>query len=143
MGAAEVEVFLSHLANERQVSTSTHRQALAAILFLYGQVLKVGLPWFLEIGRPRPTQRLPMVRTADEVRRTLLRLDGVHRLVAQLLYGTGMRVMEGLRLRVKDLDFERGAIIVREGKGRKDRVVMLPQALREALRTQLDASRLL
>ncbi|GAB4218512.1 MAG: class 1 integron integrase IntI1 [Rhodoferax sp.] len=143
MGAAEVEAFLSHLANDRQVSPSTHRQALAAILFLYAQVLKVDLPWLQEIGRPKPTQRLPTVLTTDEVQRTLLRLDGVHRLVAQLLYGTGMRILEGLRLRVKDVDFEHGAIIVREGKGSKDRVVMLPQLLRDALQTQLAASKLI
>ena len=141
MGVAEVEAFLSHLANDRQVSPSTHRQALAALLFLYGQVLQVDLPWLQEIGRPKPTQRLPTVLTADEVARTLLRLDGVHRLVAQLLYGTGMRILEGLRLRVKDVGFEHGAIVVREGKGSKDRVVMLPRVLREALQTQLATSR--
>jgi len=143
MGAAEVESFLSYLANERQVSAATHRQALAGILFLYSQVLKVDLPWLQEIGRPKPTHRLPTVLTVDEVQRMLLRLDGVHRLVAQLLYGTGMRILEGLRLRVKDVDFDHGAIIVREGKGAKDRVVMLPQSLRSALQTQLAASKLI
>lgn len=143
MAAAEVEAFLSYLANVRHVSASTHRQALSALLFLYVQVLKLDLPWLQEIGYPKPVQRLPAVLTMDEVQRTLLGMDGVHRLVAQLLYGTGMCVMEALRLRVKDVDFEHGAIVVREAKGGKDRVVMLPATLREPMQAQLNTARAL
>ena len=143
MGVAEVEAFLSHLANERQVSPSTHRQALAALLFLYGAVLKVDLPWLQEIGRPKSVQRLPVVLTVDEVRRTLAAMDGTARLIAQLLYGTGMRIMEAMRLRVKDVEFERSVIIVREAKGGKDRVVMLPDSLREALTLQMEQAKTL
>ena len=111
MGSSEVEAFLSWLANERKVSVSTHRQALAALLFFYGKVLCTDLPWLQEIGRPRPSRRLPVVLTPDEVVRILGFLEGEHRLFAQLLYGTGMRISEGLQLRVKDLDFDHGTII--------------------------------
>ncbi len=121
LGSSEVEAFLSRLANERKVSVSTHRQALAALLFFYGKVLCTDLPRLQEIGRPRPSRRLPVVLTPDEVVRILGFLEGEHRLFAQLLYGTGMRISEGLQLRVKDLDFDHGTIIVREGKGSKDR----------------------
>ncbi|EFM0221406.1 tyrosine-type recombinase/integrase [Escherichia coli] len=124
LGSSEVEAFLSWLANERKVSVSTHRQALAALLFFYGKVLCTDLPWLQEIGRPRPSRRLPVVLTPDEVVRILGFLEGEHRLFAQLLYGTGMRISEGLQLRVKDLDFDHGTIIVREGKGSKDRALM-------------------
>ena len=103
LGSSEVEAFLSWLANERKVSVSTHRQALAALLFFYGKVLCTDLPWLQEIGRPRPSRRLPVVLTPDEVVRILGFLEGEHRLFAQLLYGTGMRISEGLQLRVKDL----------------------------------------
>ncbi|AWX42363.1 tyrosine-type recombinase/integrase (plasmid) [Escherichia coli] len=106
LGSSEVEAFLSWLANERKVSVSTHRQALAALLFFYGKVLCTDLPWLQEIGRPRPSRRLPVVLTPDEVVRILGFLEGEHRLFAQLLYGTGMRISEGLQLRVKDLDFD-------------------------------------
>ena len=126
LGGSEVEAFLSWLANERKVSVSTHRQALAALLFFYGKVLCTDLPWLQEIGRPRPSRRLPVVLTPDEVVRILGFLEGEHRLFAQLLYGTGMRISEGLQLRVKDLDFDHGTIIVREGKG-SDRALMLPE----------------
>ena len=127
LGSSEVEAFLSWLANERKVSVSTHRQALAALLFFYGKVLCLDLPWLQEIGRPRPSRRLPVVLTPDEVVRILGFLEGEHRLFAQLLYGTGMRISEGLQLRVKDLDFDHGTIIVREGKELKDRALMLPE----------------
>jgi integron integrase len=143
MGCTEVEAYLQHLAVHRQVSVSTHKQALAAILFLYREVLKLDLPWMAEIGRPRAVRRLPVVLTVDEVTRTLAHLDGTHWLIASLLYGTGMRVMEALRLRVKDVDFEHGAIIVREAKGGKDRVVMLPQSLRTPLQQHLEQAKLL
>ncbi len=140
MGQAEVEVFLSHLANDRLVSASTHKQALSALLFLYKEVLKVELPWLGEIGRPKTARRLPEVLTVAEVQRTLAGMTGEHATLARLLYGTGMRILEGLRLRTKDIDFERGAIIVRESKGNKDRVVMLPRSLADALRQQLRLS---
>lgn len=97
LGSSEVEAFLSWLANERKVSVSTHRQALAALLFFYGKVLCTDLPWLQEIGRPRPSRRLPVVLTPDEVVRILGFLEGEHRLFAQLLYGTGMRISEGLQ----------------------------------------------
>ena len=141
MGSSEVEAFLCWLADERQVSASTHRQALASLLFLYGKVLCVDLPWLKEIGRPRPTRRLPVVLAPDEVARILSFLDGEHRLLAQLLYGTGMRISEGLQLRVKDIDFDHATIVVREGKGSKDRALMLPQCLTGALREQLVRAR--
>jgi len=143
MGGPEVETFLSWLANERKLSASTHKQALSALLFLYGKVLGNELPWMTEIGRPRSERHLPVVLTSDEVARILAFMDGEHRLFALLLYGTGMRITEGLQLRVKDVDFERGAIIVREGKGRKDRAVMLAQRLIPDLRTQISRARLL
>jgi len=143
MGGPEVEAFLNWLANDRGVAPPTHRQALSALLFLYGKVLCLQLPWMEEIGRPAVKRRLPVVLSKDEVLAVLAGLGGVHRLFAQLLYGTGMRLNEGLQLRVKDLDFTHGAVVVREGKGGKDRVVMLPQSLVPALKAQLDASRAL
>lgn len=143
MGKQEVEAFLSMLANGRRVSASTHKQALSAIMFLYREVLGQELPWLAEIGRPPQRKRIPAVLTKEEVASVLALLDGQERLLAQLLYGTGMRLMEGLALRVKDLDFDRRAIVVREGKGGKDRVVMLPRSLERALRAQLARSRAL
>ena len=129
MGGPEVEAFLSHLASERQLSASTHRQALSALLFLYKEVLGVDLPWLAEIGRPTAKPRLPTVLSAGEVSRLIQTMEGETALMARLLYGTGMRLNEGLRLRVKDIDFERNLIIVRAGKGNKDRLVMLPRTL--------------
>jgi integrase len=105
MGVQEVQAFLSWLAVERCLSASTHRQALSALLFLYSRVLGIQLPWMAEIGRPRVRRRLPVVLSKDELAAIFRCLTGEHRLVAQLLYGTGMRLMEGLSLRVKDLDF--------------------------------------
>jgi len=140
-GVREVEGFLSWLANERKVSASTHRQALHALLFLYRDVLDIDLPWLQEIGRPQTRRRIPVVLSADEVTRILALLSGELGLLARLLYGTGLRLIEGLSLRVKDLDFERQVIVVREGKGGKDRVVMLPSALDTALQLQLDRAR--
>ncbi len=138
----EVEAFLSWLASERQVSPATHSQALSALLFLYQKVLNIPLPWMDDIGRPKRERRLPAVLSRDEVLRVLHAFgDGnAHGLLAELLYGTGMRLNEGLSLRVKDIDFDRRAIVVREGKGFKDRVVMLPAALEAPLRAQLSAS---
>ena len=144
MGRAEVEGFLTWLANERQVSASTHHQALSALLFLYQQVLGLQLPWMSELGRPRAERRLPVVLSVDEVAAVLGELpSGEWRTFGQLLYGTGMRLLEGLRLRVKDVEFDRSALIVRQGKGGKDRVVMLPQMLKPALQAQLAAARTL
>ena len=140
LGAAEVQAFLSWLAADRQVSVSTHQQALSALLFLYQKVLGQAVPWLHEIGRPQRPPRLPVVLSHDEVARLLAALPAEHRLFGQLLYGTGMRLLEGLRLRVKDIDFARRAIVVREGKGGKDRVVMLPGALDQPLRQQLAAA---
>ena len=137
MGGAEVEAFLSWLASTRRVAASTHKQALSALLFFFGKVLAIDLPWMQEIGRPRTKTRLPVVLSPDEMARVLCALKGEHRLFAQLLYGTGMRISEGLQLRVKDLDFGLNTIIVREGKGGKDRAVMLPQRLVPGLREQL------
>lgn len=141
MGGAEVEAFLTHLASERQLSPSSHRQALSALLFLYGKVLGQQLPWMQDIGRPVPKPRLPVVLSREEVQAIGSQMSGVHRLLAELLYGTGMRITEALSLRVKDVDFGHRAIYVREGKGRKDRVVMLPQSLLAQLRAQLGACR--
>jgi integron integrase len=142
MGGAEVEAFLSYLAADRGLAPSTHKQALSALLFLYGKVLGVSLPWLTEIGRPKTQRRLPVVLSVDEVGALLSNMPlGEHRLLARLLYGTGLRIAEALQLRVKDVDFSQRALIVRAGKGDKDRVVMLPQALHGELREQLAMAR--
>ncbi len=143
MGAKQVEAFLTMLATERKVSASTHNQALSALLFLYREVLDEDLPWLTDINRPTQVRRIPSVLTKDEVAGLLAAMDGVTALLARLLYGTGMRLMEGMRLRVKDVDFDRHVIIVREAKGNKDRVVMLPRSLAPALRQQMMAARAL
>ena len=143
MGGPEVEAFLSWLANERNVAVATHRQALSALLFLYQKILGLSLPWMEAIGRPRREPRLPVVLSVDEVMRILALLQGEQRLFAQLLYGTGMRITEGLQLRVKDIDFEQRTIVIRAGKGGKDRSVMLPLTLVPALRDQLARARVL
>jgi integron integrase len=143
MGITEIEAFLSHLANERRVAASTHKQALSALIFLYGKVLGQDMPWLQNIGRPKSAPKLPVVLTPVEVAGVLSALDPRHRLIGQLLYGTGMRLLEGLRLRTKDIDFGHGAIIVRDGKGGKDRTVMLPDKLLEPLRAQLSRSHML
>lgn len=135
---AEVQAFLSHLANDRKVAASTHRQALSALLFLYKDVLGQELPWMDDVGRPLVKRRLPVVLTQAEVGALLGSLDGTSSVLGRLLYGTGLRLMEGLRLRVKDIDFDRNVLIVREGKGGKDRVVMLPRSLQPDLRNQLN-----
>jgi integron integrase len=143
LGKPEVEAFLTMLATERKVAVSTHRQALSALLFLYKEVLGQELPWMQEIGRPVSSKRIPSVLTVPEVERLLGFIEGQAGLLARLLYGTGMRLMEGLSLRVKDLDFARHAIVVRQGKGGKDRVVMLPRSLVDPLHEQLARSRAL
>ena len=128
IGAPGVEAFLSMLATERKVSASTHNQALSAILFLYREVLGIELPWLNDINRPASTRRIPSVLTKDEVAGLLSVMEGETALLARLLYGTGMRLMEGMRLRIKDVDFNRHVIIVREAKGGKDRVVIMPHS---------------
>lgn len=143
LGAAEVEAFLTRLATDRNVAAGTQNQALAALLFLYREVLGQDLPWLDNVVRAKRPRRLPVVLTPAEVRALLARLDGREWLMAGLLYGTGMRLMECLRLRIKDVDFARREIIVREGKGNKDRRVPLPQTLVPALHTQMVAARLL
>lgn len=141
MGAQEVEAFLSWLAVEGKVSASTQGQALAALLFLYKQVLGVELPWLDEVVRAKRPQRLPTVLTPEEVARVLGNLEGVHELKGSLLYSTGMRLMECLRLRVKDVDLARREIIIRVGKGNKDRRTMLPISLVPALEAHLETVR--
>lgn len=137
MGAREVEAYLSHLALQRDVSPSTQNQAKAALLFLYRVVLEVQLPWLNNVVQAKVTPRLPVVLTPTEITRLLDHMDGTMGLFAHLLYGTGLRLKEGLRLRIKDVDFERREIIVREGKGRKDRVTMLPELLVAPMREHL------
>jgi len=137
MGAAEVTTFLSHLAKDRNVSASTQNQARSALLFLYRFVLEVQLPWLDEVVPARRPRRLPVVLTPSEVRALLNELNGTMWLVVSLLYGTGMRLLEALRLRVKDLEFERRELIVRGGKGGKDRVTVLPENLIRPLQAQL------
>jgi integron integrase len=141
LGGPEVEAFLAHLANARQISPSTHHQALCALLYLYRAVFGVELPWMQSIGRPRQRVRVPVVLSRDEITRLLGALSPDDPPVPQLLYGAGLRLMEGLRLRIKDLDFDRRVIVVRDGKGGKDRVVMLPASLTDALRAQVAQSR--
>jgi integron integrase len=143
MAGEQVEAFLTWLATERNVAVSTHRQALSALLFLYQKVLGMDLPWMHSIGRPQRKPRLPVVLAADEVSRLLALLDREHRLLAQLLYGTGMRISEGLQLRIKDVDFEHRTIVVRSGKGGKDRAVMLPATVIPSLREQVARARVL
>ena len=142
MGAPEVEAFLSHLAVEGHVASATQNQALSALLFLYRQVLGIELPWLDEMVRAKRPQRLPVVLTRGEVQRVLERMDGVYSLLARLLYGTGMRLMEVIRLRVKDVDFAQGEILIRDGKGAKDRVTMLPEGVSADLREHLQRRKL-
>jgi integron integrase len=138
LGAPEVEAFLTGLAVRDHVAPATQNQALSALLFLYREVLGMQLPWMEDIQRARSARRLPVVLTADEVARLLDAMIGRAWLMAALLYGTGMRLMECLRLRIKDIDFDARTITVRDGKGGKDRVTMLPDALADALRRQVE-----
>ena len=133
LGAAEVSSFLSHLASDRHVSASTQNQALSALLFLYRAVLARDLGELPRLVYAKRSRRLPVVLTRDEVRVVLGRLDGPKWLVAALLYGSGLRLLEGLRLRVKDVDFASKQLVVRSGKGDRDRVTMLPESVAPAL----------
>ena len=137
MGPEDVKSFLNMLTNQRQVAVSTHNQALSALLFLYREVLQQDLPWLDGLERPKACKRVPCILSAAEVAAVLAALHGEVGVLARLLYGTGMRLSEGLSLRIRDLDFERQVITVRQGKGDKDRVVMLPQSLVAALKSQL------
>lgn len=141
LAGKDVEAFLNHLANARHVSASTQNQALAALLFLYKEVLGIRLPWLDGVVRAKKPQHLPVVLSAREVRQVLRRLDGIAWLVASLLYGSGLRLIEALRLRVKDIDFDYRQIVVRDGKGGKDRVTVLPSDLESPLRRQLERVR--
>ena len=129
LGAVEVQAFLTHLAVERSVASPTQNQAKAALLFLYREVLGLQLPWLDEIVGAKLSRHLPVVLTPSEVRALLGQLSGTMELVAALLYGTGARLLEALRLRVKDVEFERREILIRDGKGAKDRVTVLPENL--------------
>ena len=141
LAAPEVEQFLTHLASDRGVAASTQNQAQSALLFLYREVLARDLPWLDGVVRAKAPSRLPVVLSHDEVIELLCRLVGTHRVIGQLLYGTGMRILEALRLRVKDVDFARREIVVRDGKGAKDRITMLPERLLPPLRRQLAEAR--
>jgi len=143
MGAPEVEAFLTHLAVEGNVAAATQNQALSALLFLYREVLAIDLPWLNDVTRAKRPQRMPVVLTREETRAVLDRMTGVYGLMARLLYGTGMRLMECVRLRVKDVDFARREILIRDGKGAKDRVTMLPDSVVGALQDHLQQRRAL
>jgi integron integrase len=139
MGPAEVEGFLTHLATEQRVSASTQNQALSAILFLYRHVLEVDLPWLENVVRARKSEHVPVVLPRREVQALIRELEPPFQLIAQLLYGSGLRLLEALRLRVKDIDFSYAQIVVRNGKGKKDRVTVLPEAVASVLQAHLSA----
>jgi len=142
MGAPEIQAFLNHLTSERNVSASTQNQALSAILFLYREVLHKEIDPILISSARRP-ERLPTVLTPEETLRVIDHLNGIHKHMAQLLYGSGLRLMECVRLRLKDLDFEYKTITVRDGKGEKDRVTLLPDSVAPGLQRQIERVRLL
>jgi len=137
LGGAEVEQFLTYLAVERKVTASTQSQALQALLFLYRQVLAADLPWLENVTRADRPKRLPVVLSRTEVRTVLSHLEGTPWLVASLLYGSGLRVLEALRLRVKDVVLDRNMLVIRDSKGGKDRVTIVPEALERPLREHL------
>ena len=141
MGPVEVEAFLNDLAIRQKVSAATQNQALAAILFLYRQVLDRDLPWLEHLVRAKKPQRLPVVLSAQETRALLSQLSGVYWLIGNLLYGSGLRLMECLQLRVRDLDFDYHQIMVRNGKGGRDRVTVMPKSVIGSLQTQLSVVR--
>jgi integron integrase len=143
MGPAEVEAFLTHLAVEGNVAASTQNQALSALLFLYREVLHQELDAPLDSVRAKKPRRLPVVLTPDETRQVIQGMTGVYQLMAKLLYGSGLRLMECVRLRVKDIDFERREIVVRDAKGQHDRVTMLPASLVAPLQEHLQRVKLL
>lgn len=137
MGASEIQAYLSHLAVNRDVSASTQNQALSAILFLYKRVLGINLPWLDDVIRAKKPKRLPVVLTRNEIKSLLSQFEGTRWLIFSLMYGSGLRLMECTRLRVKDVDFHYKQIIIRDAKGNKDRVTMLPGPLVDSLQTHL------
>lgn len=141
MGAAEISSFLTYLAVKKDVAASTQNQALSALLFLYKKVLGIEPDWLEGVTRAKRPKRLPVVLPRETVRQLLNQLTGTHKLVAYLLYGTGMRLMEAVRLRVKDVDFSYRQITIRSGKGGKDRITMLPEKLISPLKQQLEIGR--
>lgn len=143
MGEIEIMQFLNSLVLERNVAASTQNQALCALLFLYKDLLKIDLDWIKNIQWAKRPKRLPIVFTRDEVNRILMILDGIKLLMASLLYGSGMRLMECLRLRIQDIDFGYKQIVIRNGKGKKDRITMLPRATIPSLNKQIDKIKLL
>ena len=138
MGKREVEAYLTHLAVDRNVSPATQNQAFNGILFLYRRVLEIDLPWLDDVVRPKENRRMPVVLSRNEVREVLGILEAPHDLIAGLLYGSGLRISEALRLRVKDVDLQRRELIVRDGKGGKDRVTVLAEASLETLNRQIE-----
>jgi integron integrase len=138
MGKAEIDAYLSYLAVEQKVSASTQRQALNAIIFLYRQVLDQPIDGQIEPTRAKRHPRPPVVMTKSEVKRVLAHMHGIHLLMAKILYGSGLRLMECIRLRVQDLDFERNLIYVRAAKGNKDRTTLLPKSIQPEMREQLE-----
>jgi len=143
MREPEIEDFLSHLVLKRNVSPNTQSQALSALLFLYRNVLNIELSPLNSVTRAKKKQKIPVVLTPDEVKNILTHLDHPYWLLACLMYGSGLRLMESLRLRVKDLDFTYKSICVRNGKGNKDRIVTLPEELIEPLSVQIEQARIL
>ena len=141
LGPEQLAAFLSSLANDRHVAPATQNQALAALLFLYKEVLRIDLPWLHTIARAKRERRIPVVLTRAEVHALLAEMSGVHGLMARLLYGTGMRLTECLQLRVKDIELERLEVVVRQGKGAKDRMTMFPRTLVDPMREHLAAVR--
>ena len=142
MGAEEANAFLSHLAVDEHVSPATQNQAMAALLFLYRHVLNEPLPWLKDLIKAKRTMRLPVILSPDQVRSVIAASDGVYNLIFRILYGSGLRLLECLSLRVKDVDFNRGHILVRDPKGNRDRLTMLPNAVESDLKAHLDAVRI-
>ena len=143
MGEKEISQYISHLATDRKVASSTQNQALNAIVFLYKQVLKIELGDFGHMERAKKPEKLPTVMSKKEVGQVLAEISGTHRLMAKLLYGCGLRLMECVRLRVKDVDFDQNQVIVRDGKGMKDRSTLLPEQLKPLLSDQLERVKIL
>ena len=137
MGKEEISAFLTHLAVKRNVAASTQNQALCALLFLYREVLELEVGWLEDLEHAKKPARLPVVFTKDEARTVLVHLDGVRRLMACLLYGSGLRLKECVRLRIKDVDYGQNHIVVRQAKGQKDRVTVLPDSLKADLKRQM------
>ena len=138
MGAEEVQNFLTNLAVERKVSASSQNQALSAILFLYKKVLDIDLPWMVDVVRAKRSRRVPIVLSRSEVQKVLACMSGKTWLMASLCYGSGLRLIECLRLRIKDIDFDYLQVTVRDGKGSKDRVTVLPEQLVPAIKRQME-----